>query len=245
MKLNRVRAALRAGVSSCQTEWSIARLEERDPRFTEVWKTVSSIPGWFEAVQAVAMFQVIVELRPSLIVEIGSYLGRSTVFFARSLQLLGIDGRVVAIDPHSGDRQQREDLGHADLPSYELFRVHVDAAGVGGLVDPIVATSSDAIKNWHDPFELLFVDGWHDYRAVLADGRNWIPHLTDGGVAIFDDSRQYADVRNAITTLHREGTMHLWGHFFEQAYAGRRADPPPVVVELLSADRPLTKYFAK
>jgi hypothetical protein len=56
-------------------------------------------------------------------------------------------------------------------------------------------------------------------------------------VVVFDDALQYDDVRQAIADLDREGTMHLWGHFYGQAFAGRSATPPPSVQRLLADGR--------
>jgi cephalosporin hydroxylase len=210
-------------------------MRDSDPRFDDVWSVANSIPGWFYEINAVAMFKVLAELKPLRIVEIGSYMGKSTVFFAYSLQALGNGGRVTAIDPHSGDRQQREHFGMSEIPTFDMFRTHIRLAGVEQIVDPIVATSSEAAKGWTEPFQFLFVDGWHGYDAVLADGRDWVPKLSEDGVVVFDDALQYDEVRRAIADLDREGTIHLWGHFCGQAYAGRSRTPPPSVRDLLAA----------
>ena len=99
-------------------------------------------------VSAAAHFTVIAELRPNSIVEIGSYLGRSTVFYAKCLEVLGIDGRVTAIDPHTGDRQHLENLGVEKLTSFEMFEQHLATTNVAQRVHPIVAPSHEASKGW-------------------------------------------------------------------------------------------------
>jgi len=212
-------------------------MRDGDPRFDGIWSVANSVPGWFSEINAVAIFKVLGQLRPLRIVEIGSYMGRSTVFFGCSLQVLGDGGRVTAIDPHSGDRQQRENFGMSEIPTFDMFSNHIRLAGVVPLVDPIVATSGEAGKVWTEPFQFLYVDGWHSYDAVLADGRQWVPKLDEGGVVVFDDALRYAEVRQAIEDLDREGTIHLWGHFYGQAYAGRSRTPPVSVQQLLASGR--------
>ncbi|MFI5036197.1 MAG: class I SAM-dependent methyltransferase [Acidimicrobiales bacterium] len=223
--------------------WSTAKMRDANPRFDEVWSAASSVPGWFYEANAVAIFQVLTALRPRRVVEIGSYMGKSTVFFARSLETLGDDGRVTAIDPHSGDRQQRESFGMSEIPTFDMFRTHLRLAGVEQLVDPVTTSSSEAAKGWTEPFQFLFVDGWHSYDAVLADGRDWVPNLDPNGVVVFDDALHYGDVRRAIAELDREGTIHLWGHYWGQAYAGRIPTPPPSVRSVLAAGR--IEHFAR
>jgi cephalosporin hydroxylase len=235
--LRRFQRALRNSVGFGLKSWTISKLRERDPRFDGVWTVADNVPGWFNEINAVAIFQILAELKPMRVVEIGSYMGRSTVFFACSLLTLGAGGRVTAIDPHSGDRQHREGFGMSEIPSFDMFRTHIELAGVEEIVDPIVATSSEAAREWTEPFQFLFVDGWHGYDAVLADGREWAAKLDEGGVVVFDDALQYDEVRQAINDLDSEGTIHLWGHFYGQALAGRSPTPPACVVQLIADGR--------
>jgi predicted O-methyltransferase YrrM len=160
------------------------------------------------------------------VVEIGSYLGRSTVFFALTLERLGGSGRVVAIDPHTGDRQHLERLGTDRLPSYELFLEHCRATGVEHRIEARLATSLEAAQGWTEPIDLLFVDGWHSYDAVVADGEAWLPHLSYHGVVLFDDYVAYDEVRDGVDHLAQRGLFHSWGSIFGQALGGARARPP-------------------
>jgi predicted O-methyltransferase YrrM len=242
-KLERIAVAARSAMHTGQNTWSKQYLAARDSRFTEVWEVASRIPGWFGEVNAVAEFLVLAELRPRRIVEIGSYLGRSTVFFAKSLEALGIDGTVTAIDPHTGDRQHLEALAVSELPSFDMYRTHLMAAGVYDRVTTIVATSHEAASGWSDPIDFLFIDGWHSYEAVLEDGRDWIPHLTDRGVVVFDDASRYPPVTRAVHELVADGIVHVYGDAFGQAFGGPRPEVPTSVATVLRAYRPLTRHL--
>jgi predicted O-methyltransferase YrrM len=242
-RLHRLRAAAKSALVQGETTWSIEFLTAQDPHFSEAWEVAHLIPGWFNQVNAAAQFLVLAEVRPRTIVEIGSYLGKSTVFYAKSLEVLGIDGTVTAIDPHTGDRQHLEALGVSELPSFDMFRSHLMAAGVSDTVRPIVATSHEAAVGWSDPIDFLFIDGWHTYEAVVEDGRDWIPHLTDGAVVVFDDASKHPGMKRAIRELAEEGTIHLYGEAFGQAFAGRRPGVPTSVRTVLKADRPLTRHL--
>jgi predicted O-methyltransferase YrrM len=190
--------------------------------FASIWAIVDQIPGWFNQITAAVLYEVARAEPPNTIVEIGSYLGRSTVFFGLTLKQLNPSGRVVAVDPHTGDRQHLEALSVSELPSYSLFQAHCRAARVDDLVDARVATSLEAAESWSAPVDLLYVDGWHSYDAVVADGRAWLPWLSDGGVVLFDDYARYDEVRRAVEDLAAEGLFHLWGPVFGQAIGGRQ-----------------------
>jgi hypothetical protein len=204
-----------------------------------IWQIADQIPGWLREPNAVAMYGAIRADVPTVIVEIGSYLGRSTVFFGLCMKHLNTSGRVVAIDPHLGDRQQLEALGVDQLPSFELFRQHCRAAGVEPWVDARLATSLAAARGWSESIDLLYVDGWHSYEAVLDDGRTWLPYLADGGVVFFDDYSAYDEVRSAVHQLASEGHFHFWGRIFGQAVGGRRPEPPSPVRRALRASSPI------
>lgn len=88
-----LRETLKSSLHFAHECYSLAQLRERDARCGEAWAAAAPIPGWFQEIFAAAIFQVLAEVWSKRIVEIGSYLGKSTVFFARSLQVLGIEGR--------------------------------------------------------------------------------------------------------------------------------------------------------
>ena len=175
------------------------------------------------------MYTLMRAQEPSTVVELGSYLGRSTVFFALALKQVNPRGRVVAIDPHTGDRQLLEQLGAERLATFELFRQHCQAAGVDELVEPHVATSLQVATGWSEPVDLLYVDGWHSYDAVLADAEAWVPHLSPHGVVVFDDYVAYGEVRDAVHNLAARGVLRVWGSIFGQAIGGTQAEPPEVL----------------
>jgi predicted O-methyltransferase YrrM len=197
--------------------------------FDAVWQKVSFVPGWFLEGTAAVLYPVLRAQRPATVLEIGSYLGRSTVFFGLTLQQVNPEGRVVAVDPHTGDRQQLEGLGATTLPSFELFQQHCRAAGVDGLVEAKVMTSQEAASGWRDSIDLLYIDGWHSYDAVLDDGTAWLPHLAKDGLIVFDDYLTYDEVGHAVHDLADAGLFHLWGSIFGQAFGGTADEPPPAL----------------
>lgn len=205
--------------------------------FDSIWRTVDYVPGWFNEGSAAAMYALMCSQPPRTVVEIGSYLGRSTVFFALALRDLDPRGQVVAIDPHTGDRQQLDALGAEQLPTFELFRRHCRAAGVEDLIEAHVASSLDTAKGWTRPVDLLYVDGWHSNDAVVADGEAWLPHLSPSGVVVFDDYAAYDEVREAIHDLAERGHFRLWGSIFGQAIGGTSTEPPASVRRALLLSR--------
>lgn len=111
------------------------------------------------------------------IVEIGSYLGGSTVL----LSLASHGSKVYAIDPHHGIAPERK-------PTLDEFLQNLSRYGVEERVVPIVKCSFDAVASWDKPISLLWIDGSHRYKAVKTDFLSWEPHLIQGGVVALHDS---------------------------------------------------------
>ena len=182
------------------------------------------------------MHGVALEKRAGRAVEIGSYLGRSTALLALAAQrVAGSQAVLTAIDPHSGDRQQLEALGLAELPTYDLFRLHMRGAGVDDVIDVRRDTSDAVATAWDAPMDLLYIDGWHSYDAVLSDINNYASHLSEEGVVCFDDYGNYPEVRDAVQRRCRDPVQpagHAPGHLpvLREGLApdglhGRLADP--------------------
>ena len=219
--------AIKAGVAKSLEIASTDALVGDNPIFAQAWSTANLVPGSFSRLNAAAMFVLLEEIRPRRIVEIGSYLGKSTTFFALVARALRPEGvEVVAIDPHTGDRQQMEGLGVQKLPSFDLFESHISAAGVADIVRPIVKRSSEAEVDWAGEIDFLYIDGWHSYDAAIDDGQAWIPHLTPSGAVFFDDYTRYAEVYEAVRALDARGTFKFWTDSFGQALGGT-GEPSP------------------
>ena len=194
----------------------------RDDEFDIALARTDHIPGWFDATNAAAFWAAIQEIRPRTVVEIGSYLGRSTALLGQAVKLFSPPGsRVVSIDPHTGDRQQLEGVDLPTIPTLELFRVMIATAGVTDQVDVRISTSDDAALGWSEEIDLLYVDGWHSYEAVRSDIAHWTPHLSEQGLVCFDDFGTYEEVNRAVRDGCDEAGLTVYGSVLGQAWAGR------------------------
>ncbi len=117
-----------------------------------------------------------------VIVEIGSFKGKSTIALARGAAKFQ-KGKIYAIDPH---RPQLEE-GYTEDTEAE-FLANIKNAGVGDHVVPLIMTSEEANKGWHQPIRLLWIDGDHRYHAAKLDFALWEPFVVDGGIVAMHDT---------------------------------------------------------
>src|SRR5215210_8228139 len=93
-------SAARGGVRRRREAVAFRRADERFPRALE---PALSIEGFTRPIELSLLYHLaLLGEGPGEVVEIGSYLGRSTVILARAVADAG-GGRVVAVDPHQGE----------------------------------------------------------------------------------------------------------------------------------------------
>jgi len=154
-----------------------------------------NIPGWLSIPEAVELYRVAAfQLPPEnpIIVEIGSWLGKSSVVLGKALAKQG-KGKIYCIDPFdtSGDpdsqtyyQNQQKNLGQTP---WDIFQKNIKINHVAEKIEVLRGFSYDYSANWKDPIGFLFIDGNHDYKAVLQDFNEWSPSVVKGGIVAFHD----------------------------------------------------------
>lgn len=168
--------------------------------------------GWFSEYEAKLLLKTVSRALRDFpedcsVVEIGSYLGRSTVLLASAVRDLRPDGHVVAIDPHEGMVSTAGGVEYG-IPTYEAFGANVTAAGLQDAVCAIRQCSTDV--SWNQPIGLLFIDGLHDYASVSTDFDHFARWIRRGGfVAFHDYSPCWPGVVQLVDKL-RNGDSYTW-----------------------------------
>jgi len=145
---------------------------------------IADVPGWLTDEEGEALYELARACTgKGVIVEIGSFKGKSTVCLGLGSQA-GASVPIYAIDPH----QER----------FPEFETNVQRAGIKELVRPLPSLSQRAADEFHEPIELLFVDGSHEYELVLEDFEKWVPKVVDGGWVAFHDTTWTAGPRKVV-----------------------------------------------
>jgi predicted O-methyltransferase YrrM len=167
----------------------------------EIINKVRPRKGWFSDQQMRLLHPYISNyqgLNP-LLVEIGTFHGRSTEFFALSnpsMNILTID----RAEEYEGLRISEKPPNHIDidlLREHKIFQVLGDSLEISGLF------------NW--PVDILFIDGNHEYEFVRADALSWIPKVREGGLIIFhdDDPQNWPGVTQTIDEVIKDWNLAL------------------------------------
>lgn len=133
------------------------------------------------------------------VLEIGSYCGRSTICLAQTAKSVHacdtFDGRGTALPGET----------------LESFKRNIRQAGVENKVDVRQGLSSEVLPALPPVFDLVFIDGAHDYESVSRDTELATALLRPGGMLVFHDYRSTHDpeVTLAVDELIAGGSALL------------------------------------
>lgn len=181
----------------------------------EPYRSIQVLPfdghGWFVNE---AQLHICLEVKPArVVIEVGSWLGKSTRFIASCIPE---DGRVYAIDTWLGSPGESVHMKDPRLPHlYQLFLSNVRHAGLTQKIIPIRMESLEAAKGLAVQADLIYLDASHDIESVYQDIVAWYPHLVEEGIFCGDDW-DWESVRigviKAAGILHKK--VNYYSHFW-------------------------------
>jgi hypothetical protein len=149
------------------------------------------------------------DIKPKLVIEVGSWMGLSAANLAQSCQHLGLDTAVICIDTWLGSKEHWRDpdlLKHLELKNgypdfYKRFLTNMVNSEVGDRVVPLPMPSqigASYLKDFPEVrAELIYIDGSHDEKDVYDDLSAYWDILAPGGV-VFGDDWPWDSVANAV-----------------------------------------------
>ncbi|MGH9786748.1 MAG: class I SAM-dependent methyltransferase [Terriglobia bacterium] len=123
----------------------------------------------------------------AIVVEIGSFLGCSTVLLGGARKLRQ-SGKVHCIDPFdaSGDSYSvpvyRDIAGSLPISLRARFEENIRLAGLTDWVEVHQGKASEIARQWKAPIDLLFMDGDQSDRGAREDYEHWSGFLKAGGI---------------------------------------------------------------
>jgi predicted O-methyltransferase YrrM len=152
------------------------------------------VKGWVRGREALELARAAYALAENpVIVEIGSFLGSSTIMLAGARRLKG-SGKVHCIDPFDGSgdafsvpfyRGIQQSLGETLRARFDR---NIRAAGLCEWVEVHVGKAAQIAQAWRDSVDLLFLDGDQSREGVREAYEAWSPFLKAGGVIALHNS---------------------------------------------------------
>ena len=164
-------------------------------------KKLDKIKGHIGLNEGFLLFRITRSLKEnSVIMEIGSFKGKSTCFIAegigdKKMQFFCIDPWKDGLMQEKGDAIFNEFLQNTKeyRDRFSILRKF----------------SHEVIKEWpaHRKIDFLWVDGDHSYEGVKKDILNWMPLVKKSSFVCFHDYRDAPGVKKAVDELVRDNKI--------------------------------------
>ena len=153
--------------------------------FRRIWPIIDSMEGLLVSpIQERWLYEVARSLSEgAVIVEIGSYKGRSTACLAYGCRRSR--KRVYSIDTFNGNETDFKGPGRGNF--FDDWQRNISVNDLGKYVTPVIGDSRIIGKEWALGIDMLFIDGSHFYEDVIADFDNFSPHVVKGGIIAMHD----------------------------------------------------------
>ncbi len=171
---------------SIQSEYAPSSPECPHP---ELWKMYDSMSAEVEVLDFLK--QVVLTLKPNVIVETGTFMGISTLALAEGLKQNGF-GRVITVE--------------FDPRVFAKAKERFDASGLGSWID--ARNQSSLELQVHGTIDLLFSDSAIGIRE--SEVRHFLPQVSPTGLILMHDASSHQKVvREAALRLESEGLISV------------------------------------
>lgn len=169
-----------------------------------------------------AFAELIREVRPALVIEVGTWKGASVISMADAALREGLATRFICVDTWLGALEFRMDHNdperfkalecrHGYPHVYYRFLANVCHTGHQERIVPLPLDSASAalwLMSHGIKADLVYIDGSHEEEAVYGDLLDYREVLSPRG-CIFGDDWEWASVRAAVTAFARDHKLSV------------------------------------
>lgn len=168
-----------------------ARVTTEDVK-QEAFTAMSYLEGWCSLKKAEVLIDLILLSKPSVVVEIGVFGGKSLIPMAFALRANGW-GKVYGIDPWDSNESikgldERNEAWWKSIDHQEIFSQlmqRIDGFNLQQQIELIVSTSEQAPPIYE--IDILHIDGNHSAESSYHDVIKWVAMVKKGGLVILND----------------------------------------------------------
>lgn len=173
-----------AWLSSSQVPWCKA--------LNSAYEDPVSRPASVSPQQGEFLRSLVVNENPHIIVEIGTFLGVSTLWIGGALQDAGQGGKLYSMDLFqdilplkNGTRTK------CIIDPLSIVVQRIRDGGISECVTLVPGDSKQIGQNWNEvcgkPIDILYIDGDHSVPGCVGDFEAFYPHLAEGAIIVLHD----------------------------------------------------------
>ena len=179
----------------------------------------TDIDGWFSEHDAEIYNMIVDRYTNAKFIEIGVWKGRSFASVIDKL-LKNNYNEIYVADHWLGAPTERTtsqiEVSVSDI--FDIFSTNLKELGFNGKYNPLKMDSISASKQFADEyFDVIFIDGDHEYESVKEDLLKWYPKLKIGGTICGHD-KDYPPVEKALKEVFNLDFKSIKGNIW---YCGK------------------------
>jgi predicted O-methyltransferase YrrM len=185
----------------------VFELENINYRLNELEARIDLVEGFLVPGGGEILYLLAYQHMPSpnaVIVEIGSWKGKSTTWLAFGLKDRNADTKVYAVDTWRGSPEHQQGLAHySENQLFDEFVNNIRKMEIEDYVVSLRGTSIKRAQEWNReiPIGLLHIDAALEYESVREDFEHWSPMVMKNGIIVFDDVPSAPGVCRLVTEL--------------------------------------------
>lgn len=183
----------------------------------------SKIISWSKPFDEIVFKDIITRAKPNIIIELGSFLGYSTLKMLDECYSLKLSTTCICIDTWLGGSDHLINYNKgSDSIFYEFFDINNGISGVFNQfcinivnrsyennVIPLANTTDNAfiyLKQFNVKSDVIYVDASHTEEQTYKDIKNYYSILNNNGI-IFGHDINWPDVKNAVEKFCKENNL--------------------------------------
>lgn len=192
--------------------------------FRRITKQIENgVPGFTSPMVLAFLSDLVLWKKPDNAIEIGSYMGRSSILIATTMMQIGAKGKLLCVDLFADEiddnyvnypviRDMAARIGtcwqhYLDVPRPSILRAYFDKTlsrfpYLDDYVELYEGASEELCLPAARRFQFAYLDGDHTFQAVTMDLIKTLKNLDPGGVVALDDcSDQFPGVQALVSRL--------------------------------------------
>lgn len=149
------------------------------------------IPTHLTDEEKIQLYRLVRQVRGTVYVEIGSYLGASACCLAQAIRDSRLPARLFCVDTW-----QNDGMSEGARDTYEDFQANTSR--FRDIIVPCKGYSSDTAGDFDLDVDFVFFDGDHSLACVSQDWRVWSRKMRSGTVVAFHDYEWAEGVREVV-----------------------------------------------
>lgn len=160
-------------------------------KYNDFFSKINSIRSDLTREEKITLYLLSHQKRGSIFVEIGSYLGVSSIIIAMGIIHTHKNSKLFCIDTWQNDA-----MSEGKKNTFEEFLINTHDYHT--IITPIRGWSHEIAENFIQKIDFLFIDGGHSYDDVKKDVDLWMPKLNTGALLVMHDSGWAEGVQRVI-----------------------------------------------